>query len=152
MKHSKEAAGELIVASSDGAVDFDAAECSFDAVAQAIEFSAVADRFLAVPAPRNDRLDAACDEVVADDVAVVALVGEQGAGRRIGQRHQRVVAFAVRGFAGREVEGERSALGISDTVNFTGEPAPRAAKRLFAGPPFPPAADTWPRTVVESML
>ena len=59
---------------------------------------------------------------------------------------------AVRRFAAREVEDERDAAGITETMNFTGEPAPRAAKSLFASPPFAPAAETWPRTVVESML
>jgi hypothetical protein len=37
-------------------------------------------------------------------------------------------------------------------MNFTGEPAPRAAKSLFASPPFAPAAEMCPRTVVLSML
>jgi hypothetical protein len=60
--------------------------------------------------------------------------------------------LAVRRFAAGEVEAERSAEGVTDTMTFTGEPAPRAAKRLFASPPFALAADTWPRTVVESML
>jgi hypothetical protein len=50
------------------------------------------------------------------------------------------------------MEDERDALGITETMNFTGEPAPRAAKRLFVSPPFAPAAETWPRIVVESML
>jgi hypothetical protein len=37
-------------------------------------------------------------------------------------------------------------------MNLTGEPAPRAAKSLFASPPFAPAAEMCPRTVVLSML
>jgi len=84
--------------------------------------------------------------------AVVALVGDQGAGGAVGQVDQRVVALAVRRLAAGEVEGERASLGIAETMNLTGEPAPRAAKRLCASPPFAPAAETWPRTVVESML
>ena len=42
--------------------------------------------------------------------------------------------------------------GITETMNFTGEPAPRAAKSSSMNPPFPPAAETWARTVVLSML
>jgi len=59
---------------------------------------------------------------------------------------------AVRRFAASEVEDERDASGITETTNLTGEPTPRAAKSLFASPPFAPAAETWPRTVVLSML
>lgn len=152
MKHPKEAAGELVVAGRDGAIDLEPAEGALDAVAQAIELPAVADRLCAVSPAGDHWRDAAGDEVVADRVAVVALVGDQRAGRVERQRHQRVVALAVRRFAAGEVEAERSAAGVTDTMNLTGEPAPRAAKRLFASPPFAPAADTWPRTVVESML
>jgi hypothetical protein len=107
---------------------------------------------LTVVPTRDHRRDAPGNEVVADRVAVVAFVGDQRAGRAERKRHQRVVALAVRRFAAGEVEAERSAEGVTDTMNLTGEPAPRAAKRLFASPPFAPAADTWPRTVVESML
>jgi hypothetical protein len=42
----------------------------------------------------------------------------------------------------REVEDERDASGITETMNFTGEPAPRTAESLFASPPFAPAAET----------
>src|SRR5438132_6971575 len=40
------------------------------------------------------------------------------------------------------MEDERDTSGIAETKNFTGEPAPRTAKSLFAGPPFAPAAET----------
>jgi hypothetical protein len=70
----------------------------------------------------------------------------------LGQRHYIFERRAVGRFSAREVESERDAGGITETVNFTGEPAPRAAKSLFTSPPLAPAADTWPRTVVLSML
>jgi hypothetical protein len=41
-------------------------------------------------------------------------------------------------------------VGITETMNFPGEPAPRATKSSLM--PFPPAAETWARTVVVSML
>lgn len=152
MEHSEEAFCEFVVAGRDGAVDLEMAEHTLDAVALPVETPVPADRRLAVGSGRDDGSDAALLEVGANGVAVVALVGEQGIGDAFGQVDQRGVGRAVRRFAGREVEGKRTAAGISDTVNFTGEPAPRAAKSLFASPPFAPAADTWPRTVVESML
>ena len=152
MEHPEEAAGEFVVSRRDGPIDLEPAEGALDAVAQAVELLAISNRLRTVSPTRDHRSDAPSDEVVADRIAVVALVGEQRAGRVEWQRHQRVVALAVRRFAAGEMEAERSAEGVSDTMNFTGEPAPRAAKRLFASPPFAPAADTWPRTVVESML
>ena len=53
-----------------------------------------------------------------------------------------VVGLTVRRFAAGEVEDERPAFGVSDHVNLTGEPAPRAAKSSLMSPPFPPAAET----------
>lgn len=46
----------------------------------------------------------------------------------------------------------QSSEGIGQAVKLTGEPAPRAAKSASMSPPFPPAADTWARTEVLSML
>ena len=48
----------------------------------------------------------------------------------------------VRRFAGREVKDEPDASGITETMNFIGEPGLRTAKSLFARPPFAPAAET----------
>jgi hypothetical protein len=71
--------------------------------------------------------------------------------RLLRQIDQHIVDFAIRCFAGREVEGDGPALGITETVNFTGEPAARAAKSSLMNLPFPPAAETWARTVVLSL-
>ncbi len=152
MEHSEEALGELVVSRGDGTVDFEMTDHAFDAVALPVEAFVPADRGLAVGARRDDGPDAARLEIGADGVAVIALVGEHGPGRVFGQVDQRFVGGAVRRFAAREVEGERPSPGVCETVNLTGEPAPRAAKSLSLSPPFAPAADTWPRTVVESML
>src|SRR5262249_14592256 len=83
--------------------------------------------------------NAALLEVVADRIGIIGLVGDEGVWRALRQIDQRVVAFTVRRFAGREVEGDRAASGITETMNFTGEPAPRAAKSSLMNPPFPPA-------------
>ena len=63
-------------------------------------------------------------------------------GPLLGQGDYLFECRAVCCFAGREVEDERDASGIAETMNFTGEPAPRTAKSLFASPPFAPAAET----------
>jgi hypothetical protein len=152
MEHSEEAVGEFVVSSGDGTVDFEMTDHALDAVALAIEALVPSDCRLAVGARWDDGPDSASLEVGSDGIAVIALVSEHGLGRMLRQVDQRFVGRAVRRFAACEVEGERSAAGISETMNLTGEPAPRAAKSLFASPPFAPAAETWPRTVVESML
>ena len=128
------------------------AEHALDAVTLTVETFAVADRRRSVGLWRDDGFDAARLQVGSDLVGVVSLVGEKRVRRLLRQIDQRVVGFAVRCFAGREMEGDGTASGITETMNFTGEPAPRAAKSSLISPPFPPAAETWARTVVESML
>jgi len=125
---------------------------ALDAVALAIQTFVVADRHLAVRFGRDDRPNAASLEIVADRVGVIGLVGDEGVRLLLGKLDQRVVRLAVGGLTWREVEGNGPASGISETMNFTGEPAPRAAKSSLMNPPFPPAAETWARTVVLSML
>lgn len=152
MKHVEERSRELVVAGGDGTVDLEMTDHALDAVAVPIELPVPTDWRLAVRARRDHGPDACVMETVADGVAIVALVGDQVAGPCFGERAERFELRAVGRLAAGEVEGERPAGGITETVNLTGEPAPRAAKSLFASPPFAPAAETWPRTVVESML
>ena len=152
MKGIEEGACQLVVAGGNGAVDLEVSDHALDAVALTVEVLVPADRRVAVAAGRDDGLDAARLEIAADGVAVVGLVADQVDGPRLGERFEGVERCRVVRFAAGEVEREREASGITETMNFTGEPAPRAAKSLFASPPFAPAAETWPRTVVESTL
>lgn len=91
-------------------------------------------------------------EPIANRVRVVAFVGEEITGLHVAARVDVFERRAIRRFAGREVEGERDTFGVTETMNITGEPAPRAAKSLSLIPPSAPAAETWFRTFVESML
>jgi len=152
VKGIEEGSGELVVACGDGAVDLEMADHALDAVAFAVEPLVPADRRLAVGSRRDDGADAGVAQGLADGVAVVALVGDQIGRARFGERDDVFERRAVGRFAAGEVEDEREAPGITETMNFTGEPAPRAAKSLSVSPPFAPAAEAWPRTVVESML
>src|SRR5215470_18876809 len=152
MKGVEEGSREFVVSGCDGAVDFEMADHTLDAVAFAVDAAVPADRVLAMGARRDGGANAMVVQRPADCVGVVALVGDQVGWAHLGERGHRFEGHAVRRFAAGEVEGERDALGITETMNFTGEPAPRAAKSLFASPPFAPAAETWPRTVVLSML
>src|SRR5262249_52809625 len=127
------------------------AEHPLDAVALTVKPLAVADRLGAVRFRRDDGANAALLEVIADRIGIIGLVGDEGIGCLLRQIDQRVVAFAVRRLASSRVEGARPASGITDAMYFTVEPAPRAAKSSLMNPPFPPAAETWARTVVLSM-
>lgn len=127
-------------------------EDTLDAIALSIEALVVADHDLPVRLRRDDGLDAAPFQIGPDGVGIVGFVGKQRLGFLFGQIDQIVIGFAVRRFAGREVERDGAASSIAETMNFTGEPAPRAAKSSSMNPPFPPAAETWARTEVESML
>ena len=117
-------------------------EDALDAVAFAIEAFVVADRDLPVGLRRNDRFDAAPFQIGPDGIGIVGFIGQERLGLLPGQIDQIVIGFAVRRFARRKVEGDGPTPGITETMNFTGEPAPRAAKSSLIGPPFPPAAET----------
>ena len=152
MNHAEEAFGELIISSCDGAVDFQAAKEAFDVVSFPVERPVMLDLDAAVRTARDDRLDVAPRKVGSDRVGIIPLVRQKRPWRLLRQGDQRVIGLAIRRFADGQVEGDGSFSGISQTVKFTGEPAPRAAKSASMSPPFPPAAETWARTVVLSML
>ena len=128
------AVSELVVSRGDGTVDLEMAEHALDAIALAVEAFAVADRCGAIGFWRNDGFDHARLQVGSDRIRVVGLIGEKSIRRPLWKIDQRIVGFAVRRFAGREMEGDWAASGITDTMNFTGEPAPRAAKSSLMGP------------------
>jgi hypothetical protein len=152
MKSIEEGSGELVVSGCDGAVDLEMTDHAHDAVALAVDALVPADRGFAMRPRWDGGADTVLMERVTDRIGVVTFVGEQVGGARLGESGYDFERRAVRRFAAGEMEDERDASGITETMNFTGEPAPRAAKSLFASPPFAPAAETWPRTVVLSML
>jgi hypothetical protein len=152
MKGVEKRARQLVVTRCDRAIDLEMTDHALDAVAFAVEASVPSDCRLAMGARWDGCADAVLTQRAADRVGVVTLVGEQVGWSCVGERGYGFECRAVRRLAAGEVEDERDASGITETMNFTGEPAPRAAKSLFASPPFAPAAETWPRTVVLSML
>ncbi|KQM96634.1 hypothetical protein ASE78_11670 [Sphingomonas sp. Leaf25] len=101
---------------------------------------------------RENGLDILFGKVGTDGVGIVPLVGQQRIWCALRKDDQGVIRLAVCRLAACQVEGERQPEGISQAVKFTGEPAPRAAKSASMSPPFPPAAETWARTVLLSML
>ncbi len=101
---------------------------------------------------RDNGLYLPASKVGTDGIGVIALVCEQCLGRAFGQVDQCGVSRAIGSLAMRQMEGDGSSSGIGQTMKLTGEPAPRAAKSSLMNPPFPPAAETWARIVVLSML
>lgn len=142
MKGVEERSSELVVARGDGAADLEVTDHALDAVALTIDALVPANHGLPVGFWRDDMADAVGLQLCPDGVGIVALVRKEIGGLHLGERDDVFERRAVRSFAGREVEGERDASGITETMNFTGEPAPRPAKSLFASPPFAPAAET----------
>jgi hypothetical protein len=86
-----------------------------EAVALTVKPLVVADRLGAVRSWRYDGANATLLEVVADRNGIIGLVGDEGSWRPLRQLDQRAVAFAVCRFARREVEGDRSPSGITET-------------------------------------
>lgn len=150
--HAHEGLCELVVSGGDRPVDLEMAEHALDAVALFVEDAVVLNFHAAVRPPRNDGLDVSLREVGANSIGIVSFVGQERRGSAFGQVDQRVIGLAIGGFATGQMEGERSSEGIGQAVKLTGEPAPRAAKTASMNPPLPPAAETWARTVVLSML
>ena len=142
----------MVVSRCDGAVDLEVAEDTLDAVALPVKSFVIADRNFAVRLRWDHGFDATFLEIGPDSVGVVSFIGKQRFGLAFRQIDQIVIGFAVRRFTRREVERDGAASSITETMNFTGEPAPRAAKSSSMNPSFPPAAETWARTEVESML
>ena len=92
---------------------------------------------------RDDGSDAALPRCVPVGLAGVAFVADDGAGPNVGSDvEQNVEVTRVGGFAAGQVEGDDIAGGVRFRVDFRGEAATRAPKRLLFWPPFAPAADT----------
>ena len=142
MKGVEERSGELVVSGGDGAADFQMADHALDVVAFTVDSLVPVDDGFPVGFWWDDVANAVGFQLGPDGVGVVALVGKEIGGLHFGERDDVFERRAVRGFAGCEVEGKRESPGITETMNFTGEPAPRPAKSLFASPPFAPAAET----------
>ena len=142
MKSIEKGPGEFVVTRCDCAFDLQVSDHALDEVALPVDAPIPANVGFARDLGWNARSDAGFVELAANSVGVVTLVGEEMFGGRLGKCHHVLERRAVSRFAGREMESERDAFGITETMNFTGEPAPRAAKSLFASPPFAPAAET----------
>jgi hypothetical protein len=101
----------------------------------------VFDWLCAVRFRRDDRLDAALFQIIADRVGIVALLAQELLRPRLAQLHQRIVAFDLMRLAAGQLEGEQPPFGVGSQVDFGRVAATRAPERfLTLIPPFTPAA------------
>ena len=142
MKDVEEEPRELVVSRCDRAIDLQMADHALDAVAITIEALVPANFGFACCFGWDAGADTGGVQRGADGIGVVAFVGKQLRRPLVGEGHHVFERRAVGRFARREMEDEREPSGVTETMNFTGEPAPRPAKSLFASPPFAPAAET----------
>ncbi|MBB5751631.1 hypothetical protein GGQ63_000674 [Prosthecomicrobium pneumaticum] len=120
----------LVVAGGDAAGVFEAIEATLDAIAQSVDEAV--DRDLrdldeAIALHRDDRLGASRSEVLADGVAVVALVGDQDPRGRATFIRDRLVALGVGGLAGGQDEGDGQAEAVGTEVDLGREATTRTA-------------------------
>ncbi len=150
MDVAEEVGCEFVVAGGEAAAVLKAAEHPLDGVAAPVERLAEA-AFPASVALGWDVWNRTLNlDQVTDAVAVVSAVGmDETAWRQFVQ--QKLASLAVGSLARRQQEGERSALTISDGVDFGVASASADADRLGVRPPFPPAAERCAFTCVLSI-
>ena len=121
------------------------AEHPFHAVALAIKAFVVADRCGAVGFRRDDGFDPALFQVGSDRVSVVGLVGEKSIRCLLRKIDQRIVGFAVRRFAGREME----VRGISEDTSMKGKKRRVRRSRTSSAPSRSCTAAEWTTTFIS---
>lgn len=139
----------LFEARGDASELFEFAEEAFDQVALAVEFWRHA-ALQAHPALRRDmRRATPCRHPFDDGQTVVAAIGNDSAGRqRVKQDRGRCL---VRGLSRRDVQPDRQAILIDDSVDLGAQSATRTADGVILAPFFPPAACWWARTMELSI-
>ena len=87
----------------------------------------------------HDRQDAAPQQVLADGVTVVSLVGEQGLGLGHGHVEQRGHGPVIRHLTACQDEAERASLTVTAGVDLARKAAAASTKAFLTGPPLAPA-------------
>src|SRR5437763_13397678 len=122
MKSVEEGSSQLVITGGDGAVDLEVADHALDAVAFAVDAPVPADRGLAMGARWDGGTDSIFAKRAADRIGVIPLVGEQVGRACLGEGDYGFERRAVRGLAAGEMDDDQDALGITETMKFTGEP------------------------------
>ena len=145
----KEIAGEFVVPGGDPPEVLEAAEAPFNDVSPFVGLFVEAMQMDAVGLVRDDGPGPALDNLSAEFIAIVPLIGDQSA-HRWSERQDLGCRRDVGVLAGREVKGMGTADGIAQRVDFGRANAARAADCLRALPPYPPLAERCALTEVLS--
>lgn len=141
MGEAQEGERGLVVARGDAAPVLEFVEQAFDQVALAIGLAIIGDGSATAGGGGNDGIDAMEQQLLADRVCIVALVGNQRFDFGLDEPEEREEGLPVMGFATGEDEAERPAFAVAAGVNLGGEAAARTAQSLrVLIPPFAPAA------------
>ncbi|SCW85002.1 hypothetical protein SAMN02927924_03354 [Sphingobium faniae] len=88
-------------------------EHALDTVAIPIALEIARDRLTAIGLGRDDRQDALYQQVFANGVTIITLVGEQGLGLGDGDRHQGIDSAIIGSLATGQDEAERASLMVT---------------------------------------
>src|SRR5260370_2112325 len=139
MNGSQEVSGELVIASGDPAKILEAAKAALDDVAALVGPLVEGMDDNAIGFVGNNRRCAMLDDLGAQPVAVVALVGEKL--RHEGRERQDIGRRGnVRILAQSQVKDDLPAERIAQPVDLARAPTARAADGLILLPPFSPEA------------
>ena len=149
MDPGKEVAGKFIVSGCDAPEVLESAEGALDDVSPFVCSLAEAMQSHSVGFVGNDGLGAALDDFGPKVITVIPSIGEKRLHRRRKREHARTDGD-VGGLTLREKKDVRLAGRIAQRMDFCRAPTARAADRLAAFPPFPPAAERCALTDVLS--
>lgn len=117
-----EEAGEgergFVVARGDTAELLEVAEHSLDAVVILVAAKVAGNGLTAIRLRRDDWQDALYQQVLANEVAIIALVGEQGLGFDDRDRHQGIDSAIIGCLHASQDEAERASLIVAAGVDF----------------------------------
>lgn len=113
---------------------FELREAALDAVSQGVDMSVDDGLDLAVASGGNDRGDLSRGQVFADEIGVIALVGEQDAGAWSGLVHDRSIALRVGNLPAAQRDRDREAHSVAAEMDLGREATSRAPKTLVLIP------------------
>ena len=139
MNSGHKISGQFVIARCDAAKVFEPAEAPLDDIAPFIGLFVEAVEHDTVGFVGNDGRGAVFADAGAKGITIVALVGDQLThGRRLRQHVGRSRDVGV--LARRQVQDDRTALWVGQSMDFRRASASRAPDRLCVFPPFPPEA------------
>jgi len=150
MDEGEIAARQFLEPGEDAPVMLHVAEQVLDLVALAVEVPVGRALVAAGGLGRDHRQGAGGSDGLKDRVGVVGLVGDHRGRRDAVEQRQGLRGVTL--LPGGQVESQRVAEAVAETVQLAGEAATRAAKRLLTLAFFAPAAQAWARTTVLSSM